>query len=62
MLLLLLLGNGPSGISLSYILAGHWPYYNGEPHSDEALNSRLAHLDADTSLVLQVGDSCPTGG
>ena len=24
-MLLMLLGNGPSGISLSYILAGHWP-------------------------------------
>ena len=23
------IGNGPSGIVMSYFLAGNWPYYNG---------------------------------
>lgn len=35
-------GNGPSGICLSYMLAGNWPYYTGEPHpGDEMLTARL---------------------
>ncbi|CAL7934720.1 unnamed protein product [Xylocopa violacea] len=36
------IGNGPSGICLSYMLAGNWPYYTGEPHpGDEMLTARL---------------------
>lgn len=36
------IGNGPSGICLSYMLAGNWPYYTGEPHpGDEMLTTRL---------------------
>lgn len=36
------IGNGPSGICLSYVLAGNWPYYTGEPHpGDEMLTARL---------------------
>lgn len=36
------LGNGPSGICLSYMLAGNWPYYTGEPHpGDDMLTARL---------------------
>ncbi|CAK9794694.1 Oxidative stress-induced growth inhibitor 1 [Anthophora quadrimaculata] len=39
-----IIGNGPSGICLSYMLAGNWPYYTGEPHpGDEMLTARL-HL------------------
>lgn len=35
-------GNGPSGICLSFMLAGNWPYYTGEPHpADEMLTARL---------------------
>lgn len=35
-------GNGPSGICLSYMLAGNWPYYTGEPHpGDDMLTARL---------------------
>lgn len=35
-------GNGPSGICLSYLLAGNWPYYTGEPHpGDDMLTARL---------------------
>ena len=44
-------GNGPSGISLSLLLSGHWPHYTGAA-SDEFLHARLmdqAHL----SLVEQ---------
>ena len=33
-------GNGPSGIVLSYMLAGHWPYYAG-CSQDELLHARL---------------------
>ncbi|XP_015601511.1 oxidative stress-induced growth inhibitor 2 [Cephus cinctus] len=37
-----IVGNGPSGICLSYMLAGNWPYYTGEPHpGDEMLTARL---------------------
>lgn len=37
-----IIGNGPSGICLSYMLAGNWPYYTGEPHpGDDMLTARL---------------------
>jgi hypothetical protein len=37
-------GNGPSGICLSYMLAGNWPYYTGEPHPvDDMLTARLRY-------------------
>ncbi|KOX72177.1 Oxidative stress-induced growth inhibitor 1 [Melipona quadrifasciata] len=37
-----IIGNGPSGICLSFMLAGNWPYYTGEPHpADEMLTARL---------------------
>lgn len=35
------IGNGPSGISLSYMLSGHWPYYMGESNPNEYLHLRL---------------------
>lgn len=47
-------GNGPSGISLSYMLAGHWPYWSPEKaqkHPDELLRARLNYYDAQKSLV-----------
>ncbi|XP_034935967.1 oxidative stress-induced growth inhibitor 1-like isoform X2 [Chelonus insularis] len=35
-------GNGPGGIFLSYMLNGNWPYYTGDPHpGDEMLTARL---------------------
>ena len=37
----LLAGNGPSGISLSYILSGNWPYFTGEPHPNPILQPKL---------------------
>lgn len=35
------IGNGPSAITLSYMLAGNWPYYNGRPHPVDFLQYRL---------------------
>lgn len=40
----IIIGNGPSAITLSYILAGNWPYYNlDHPHPDDQLHFRLTH-------------------
>ena len=50
-----LLGNGPSAITLSYLLSGHWPYYKGMDelgHPPDFLHARL-ESKSDTSLVLQ---------
>ncbi|XP_011500139.1 PREDICTED: oxidative stress-induced growth inhibitor 2-like [Ceratosolen solmsi marchali] len=39
-----IIGNGPSGICLSYLLAGNWPHYTGEAHKgDEMLTARLRY-------------------
>lgn len=49
-------GNGPSGICLSYMLSGHWPYYLPEKvvnHPDEILRARLDYADATKSLIEQ---------
>lgn len=48
------IGNGPSGISLSFMLSGHWPYWAKEltaKHPDELLRARLEYLDNNESLV-----------
>lgn len=47
-------GNGPSAIVLSYILAGHIPYWNGCPVSNDYLNIKLEQYVKDTSLLEQV--------
>ena len=47
-------GNGPSGISLSYFLSGHWPYYSGSPHPDEFLQMRLQSEGQESSIIEQV--------
>ena len=40
----IIIGNGPSAIALSYILAGNWPYYDvNNPHPNEQLNYKLSH-------------------
>lgn len=47
-------GNGPSGIALSYMLAGNWPYWSAERvanHPDELLRARLNYAGAERSLV-----------
>jgi hypothetical protein len=46
-------GNGPSGIALSYLLAGNWPYYNGAIHPDEMLTARLSSAPPGRSIVKQ---------
>jgi len=46
-----IIGNGPSGISLSYMLSGNLPYYTGQSQ-DDMLHSRLT-VDPDLSLVEQ---------
>ncbi|XP_033327099.2 oxidative stress-induced growth inhibitor 1 isoform X2 [Megalopta genalis] len=49
-----IIGNGPSGICLSYMLAGNWPYYTGEPHpGDEMLTARLCSSVANSELDLE---------
>ena len=45
------IGNGPSGITLSYFLSGRVPYYTGNS-SDEFLHVRLSE-NIDEPLVLQ---------
>uniref|UniRef100_A0A1B6D3R4 FAD/NAD(P)-binding domain-containing protein n=1 Tax=Clastoptera arizonana TaxID=38151 RepID=A0A1B6D3R4_9HEMI len=47
------IGNGPSGLALSYMLAGNWPYYNGNTHLDEMLTARLKNSPSGRSLVQQ---------
>lgn len=50
------LGNGPSGITLSYMLAGNWPHWKEEDiskHPDELLSARLSCADSNKSLVEQ---------
>jgi hypothetical protein len=49
-----IIGNGPSGLCLSYFLAGNWPYWNKTKVSDEFLQMRLEYCDHEKSLVEQV--------
>ena len=50
----LIIGNGPSGLCLSYYLAGNRPYWNKKLVSDEYLQIRLESCDNRYSLVEQV--------
>ena len=46
-----MVGNGPSGICLSYLLSGNMPYYVGQSE-DDMLHARLS-VQPDQSLVEQ---------
>ncbi|CAG2176210.1 unnamed protein product [Oppiella nova] len=49
-----IIGNGPSAISLSYMLSGHWPYYTSQSHPNEYLHRRLTdESELNKSLVEQ---------
>ncbi|XP_071488347.1 oxidative stress-induced growth inhibitor 1-like [Diadema antillarum] len=37
----LIIGNGPSGICLSYLLSGNRPYFTGQPHPNPLLQLKL---------------------
>ncbi len=51
------IGNGPSGIALSYLLAGNWPYYNGCGESvNEMLHYRLLAAEAEENANKKKGD------
>jgi len=67
------IGNGPSGIILSYFLAGNWPYYNGLGEDlNEMLHYRLiasgggvnnnseptAIVEQDLNFLSQVSQVC----
>ncbi|KAK3085452.1 hypothetical protein FSP39_003576, partial [Pinctada imbricata] len=46
-------GNGPSAISLSYLLDGNRPYYNGNPHPNKYLHEKLQALGGKESILDQ---------
>ncbi|KAL4235009.1 Oxidative stress-induced growth inhibitor 2 [Mactra antiquata] len=48
-----IIGNGPSGICLSYMLSGHRPYYNGRPHSNPYLADKLKKIGENITLLEQ---------
>ncbi|CAF1280831.1 unnamed protein product [Adineta ricciae] len=48
-----IIGNGPSAIVLSYLLSGHVPYWNGCPVSNDYLNIKLEQHVKDNSLFEQ---------
>lgn len=48
-----IVGNGPSAISLSVFLSGYRPYYKGGTHSNEYLNEKLQKMNPKKSIVDQ---------
>jgi hypothetical protein len=50
----IVIGNGPSGLCTSYMLAGNWPYWNKKKVLDEYLQMRLNSLNNENSLIEQV--------
>ncbi|XP_058809213.1 oxidative stress-induced growth inhibitor 1-like isoform X2 [Phymastichus coffea] len=55
-----IIGNGPSGICLSYLLAGNWPHYTGSAHpGDEMLTARLRYSVATQTSADDSAVACP---
>lgn len=50
-------GNGPSALTLSYLLNGNWPYYNGH-HPDDIIHARL-DFDKTKSILEAVSSITP---
>lgn len=52
---IVVIGNGPSAVTLSYMLSGHWPYYKtSQSHPNEYLNQRLTEENVvNKSLIEQ---------
>ena len=50
----IIIGNGPSGLCTSYMLAGNWPYWNKNKVLDEYLQMRLESINNKYSLIEQV--------
>ncbi|RWS11707.1 oxidative stress-induced growth inhibitor 2-like protein [Dinothrombium tinctorium] len=49
---MVIIGNGPSAITLSFFLAGNWPYYDvNSVHPNEELHSRISEATDEKSLV-----------
>ncbi|XP_055354298.1 oxidative stress-induced growth inhibitor 2-like [Paramacrobiotus metropolitanus] len=49
------IGNGPSALTLSFILNGNWPYYNGS-HPDEIIHARLNYYKNKSILETDFGE------
>ena len=50
-------GNGPGAICLSYMLAGNWPYYTGQPHpADDMLTARLNYVTRSSRYEAQLNE------
>ncbi|KAF5290919.1 hypothetical protein FQR65_LT11501 [Abscondita terminalis] len=47
-----IIGNGPSGLALSYMLSGNVPYLISSSHPDELLSARLKNMDT-SNLIRQ---------
>ena len=47
----MLLGNGPAGLTASFLLAGHQPVYNGARHPDPMLSARLCAVAKEVSIM-----------
>ncbi|XP_049789375.1 oxidative stress-induced growth inhibitor 1-like [Schistocerca nitens] len=48
-----IVGNGPSAMALSFLLSGNLPYYTGGEHPDEMLTARLRVTSLDVTLLDQ---------
>lgn len=47
---LLIVGNGPNALSLSYVLSGHEPYYIPHQHPNAILDQKLCEKRGNSLL------------